>query len=63
MATPTIKDLVIDCADPRRVAQFWSELLGRPIAGGTGPYLWLARGAGPGLAFQRVTEAKSGKNR
>ncbi|WP_432075258.1 VOC family protein [Streptomyces wuyuanensis] len=59
----TIKDLVIDCEDPERLAAFWGELLGRPVAARTGPYIWLERSEGPGVGFQRVTEAKSGKNR
>jgi predicted enzyme related to lactoylglutathione lyase len=63
MTTPAIKDLVIDCVAVRRLAEFWSALLDQPIAGGTGPYLWLARGEGPGLAFQQVAAPKSGKNR
>lgn len=58
-----IKDLIIDCADPERLALFWSELLGRPIAARTGPYVWLARGEGPGVGFQKVAEARAGKNR
>jgi predicted enzyme related to lactoylglutathione lyase len=58
-----IKDLVIDCHDPERLAAFWAELLGRPITARTGPYVWLARGDGPGMGFQKVTEPKTGKNR
>lgn len=58
-----IKDLIIDCADPERLASFWAELLGRPVAARTGPYVWLTRGDGPGVGFQKVAEPKSGKNR
>jgi predicted enzyme related to lactoylglutathione lyase len=58
-----IKDLVIDCHDSERLASFWSQLLGRPIAARIGPYIWLARGNGPGLGFQKVTEPRVGKNR
>ncbi|RFS80991.1 VOC family protein [Actinomadura spongiicola] len=58
-----IKDVIIDCDDPERLALFWSQLLGRPIKAGTGPYVWLERGEGPGLGFQKVTEPKVGKNR
>ncbi|MDI9888266.1 VOC family protein [Streptomyces sp. HNM0645] len=59
----TIRDLIIDCADPERLAVFWGELLGRPVAARTGPYVWLERGAGPGVGLQRVPEAKAVKNR
>ncbi|MET8284211.1 VOC family protein [Streptomyces sp. NPDC048448] len=58
-----IKDLIVDCADPERLASFWAQLLGRPVAARTGPYVWLARGDGPGLGFQKVTEPRAGKNR
>ncbi|NGO75454.1 VOC family protein [Streptomyces sp. YC504] len=58
-----INALIVDAADPERLAAFWSELLGRPIAGRTGPYVWLQRENGLGLGFQQVGEAKSGKNR
>lgn len=58
-----IKDLIIDCADPERLASFWAELLGRPIAARTGPYVCLARGDGPGMGFQKVAESKAGENR
>ncbi|WP_030797751.1 VOC family protein [Streptomyces sp. NRRL S-337] len=60
---PKIKDLIIDCVDPERLASFWAELLGRPVAARTGPYVWLARGEGPGVGFQKVAEPTCGKNR
>lgn len=58
-----INALIIDAADPERLAGFWSELLRRPVVGRTGPYVWLRRENGLGLGFQRTTEPKSGKNR
>jgi predicted enzyme related to lactoylglutathione lyase len=59
-----ISDITVDCADPERVAGFWSELLHRPIGGRKGPYVWLTRGRGGiGLGFQRVAEGKTAKNR
>ena len=58
-----INALIIDAADPERLAGFWSELLGRPVVGRTGPYVWLRRENCLGLGFQRTTEPKSGKNR
>ncbi|MCP9958559.1 VOC family protein [Streptomyces sudanensis] len=63
VARPEIKDVIVDCADPERLASFWAELLGRPVTGRTGPYVWLARGTGPGMGFQKVAEPKTGKNR
>jgi predicted enzyme related to lactoylglutathione lyase len=60
---PDIGAIVIDSEDPERLAAFWSELLGRPIAARTGPYVWLARRGGPVLGFQRAATPKTGKNR
>ncbi|MFI1740251.1 VOC family protein [Streptomyces sioyaensis] len=58
-----INALIVDASDPERLAAFWSELLGRPVVGRTGPYVWLRRENGLGLGFQQTTEPKSGKNR
>ncbi len=58
-----ITAIVVDCVDPERVASFWSRLLGRPIGARTGPYVWLARGDGPVVGFQKVAEPTVGKNR
>ncbi|WP_458249239.1 VOC family protein [Streptomyces sp. MAI_2237] len=58
-----INALIVDAADPERLAAFWSELLGRPVVGRTGPYVWLRRDADLGLGFQRTTAPKAGKNR
>jgi predicted enzyme related to lactoylglutathione lyase len=61
--TVEISDIVVDCSDPEKVAEFWSSLLARPIEGRKGPYVWLVRSKGIGLGFQRVSEVKQGKNR
>jgi predicted enzyme related to lactoylglutathione lyase len=58
-----IKDIIIDCVDPERLAAFWGGLLGRSIAGRTGPYVWLKRESGLGVGFQKVAEPRAGKNR
>jgi catechol 2,3-dioxygenase-like lactoylglutathione lyase family enzyme len=54
--------IVIDCADPERLAGFWGALLGEEVWWRKGPYVGL-RGAATHLLFQRVGESKSGKNR
>jgi hypothetical protein len=41
-----IADIIVDCWDPERVASLSAELLGRPIEGRKGPYVWLARRGG-----------------
>ncbi|MEU9735970.1 VOC family protein [Streptomyces sp. NPDC048002] len=58
-----VNALIIDAVDPERLAAFWSELLGRPVVGRMGPYVWLQRQGGLGLGFQRTGEPKQGKNR
>ncbi|MFF9392083.1 VOC family protein [Streptomyces griseoluteus] len=52
-----INALIVDADDPERLAAFWSELLGRPVVGRTGPYVWLRREDGLGLGFQRADGA------
>ena len=57
--------LVLDCADPERLAAFWSVAIGYTIVGGAGNYVLLVDEAGhqPKLLLQRVDEPKAGKNR
>jgi predicted enzyme related to lactoylglutathione lyase len=57
--------IVIDTVDPARVAPFWCALLGVQERGWFGEdYLMLTTdGGAPPVAFQRVPEAKSAKNR
>jgi predicted enzyme related to lactoylglutathione lyase len=57
--------IVIDTVDPARIAPFWCALLGVQERGWFGDdYLMLtADGGAPPVAFQRVPEAKSVKNR
>ncbi|MEU1018484.1 VOC family protein [Streptomyces sp. NPDC005900] len=60
---PQIHALIVDAADPERLAAFWSELLGRPIVSRIGPYVWLRREHGLGIGFQQGEQPKPGKNR
>ena len=58
--------IVIDSVDPARIAPFWCALLGVQERGWFAEdYLLLSDGEGvaPKIAFQRVPEAKSTKNR
>ena len=57
--------IVIDTVDPERIAPFWCALLGVQERGWFGDdYLMLTTdGGAPPVAFQRVPEAKSVKNR
>lgn len=57
---------VIDCADPARLAAFWSAVLGGSVDERTATTEWISLtgigGAGY-VSFQRVPEAKAVKNR
>lgn len=57
--------LVLDCADPDKLAEFWSAAIGYTTLGGAGSYVMLVDEAGrqPKLLLQRVSEPKVGKNR
>jgi predicted enzyme related to lactoylglutathione lyase len=65
-AIGTARWIVIDTIDPEPLVAFWCALLGVERAGEFGPeYVLLTNGDGtvPPIAFQRVPEAKTGKNR
>ena len=60
--------VTIDCHDPDALAAFWSQLLGLEIKGHFGSSDYLTMLSRPGddavaLAFQRVPEPKTVKNR
>jgi predicted enzyme related to lactoylglutathione lyase len=62
----TVKlELVLDCHDPDRLADFWSAALGYHRYGSAGNYrsLFPDEGDGPKLILQAVDEPKSAKNR
>ena len=56
--------VVLDCADPEKLSEFWSKALGYTIAGFADQWGML-KGPHDGEVFllQRVPEPKSGKNR
>jgi predicted enzyme related to lactoylglutathione lyase len=57
--------LVLDCADPERLAAFWGPALDYVNVGSAGAYVVLFPNAkaGPKLLLQRVPEPKIAKNR
>jgi predicted enzyme related to lactoylglutathione lyase len=58
-------DIVIDCADPESLANFWAAALGYRAVGFREPYYLLmpAQRAFPPVILQRVAEPKRGKAR
>jgi catechol 2,3-dioxygenase-like lactoylglutathione lyase family enzyme len=60
-----VDTLTIDCADPRRLAAFWTLALGYELRASTDRDAEIADPSGRGwpLLFQVVPEAKSVKNR
>lgn len=62
--TSTIHSITFDCADPRRVVEFWARTLGYAIeVDEEGGIMVPPDGAGRRLLFLRVPEGKSVKNR
>lgn len=57
--------VTIDCADPHKLAAFWTRALDVEIAEDYGDYLFLTapEGGSVVLGMQRVPERLSGKNR
>ena len=57
-------ELVVDCADPERVARFWSQVLDHPITERGDGWVEVGREGGtPVLLFVTVPEPKTVKNR
>ena len=58
-------DIVIDCAEPERLAEFWAAALGYRAVGFGEPYFLLLppQRAFPPVILQRVPEPKQGKAR
>ncbi|HWL91310.1 MAG TPA: VOC family protein [Actinomycetota bacterium] len=61
----SVETLTVDCADPRRVAEFWCGVLGYEISGEEDGDVEIRDPAGRGwpLLFQVVPEGKVVKNR
>jgi hypothetical protein len=61
-----LREVIIDCNDPARVAEFWGAVLGWTVQGDEG-VLWMSESGAPFpdvlLVFVPVPETKSGKNR
>lgn len=66
MPTLRILSVVLDCAEPERLARFWRELVGGEIDERTRSTDWVALRDVPSighLGFQQVPEQKAVKNR
>jgi predicted enzyme related to lactoylglutathione lyase len=65
-SNPRWAAITIDCLDPKRVAEFWSLLLGTPVGQIDRPD-WYRLGpfpsGWPAITFQPVPEPKAGKAR
>ena len=62
---PTINTIAFDCADPQRLAEFWTQLLGVEILQDYDDFIWLTpqRDGAYKLAFQKVPDPTPGKNK
>jgi predicted enzyme related to lactoylglutathione lyase len=65
--TTSVIGLSVDCADPADLAGFWAEALGRTVNPGATPEYAAIDATdpayGPRLAFHKVPEPKTVKNR
>jgi catechol 2,3-dioxygenase-like lactoylglutathione lyase family enzyme len=61
----TMGGVTLDCADPRKLAEFWTKALGATVGHDSDEYVFLLYGkeGAPYLGLQRVPEARAGKNR
>jgi len=62
---PAVFSVMLDCNDLDKEVAFWREMLGLEERERFEGFVFLSRmgGTGPGLALQRVPEAKAVKNR
>ena len=64
-ATGTVTTVMVDTSDVDGAVAFWTEVLGLDVVYRNDTYAYLSAisEGGPHLAFQKVGEAKAGKNR
>jgi catechol 2,3-dioxygenase-like lactoylglutathione lyase family enzyme len=48
--------VALDCPDPQRLAAFYAEITGMPVAQDDGDWVELDGGGGPTIAFQRAPD-------
>ncbi|HEX4775445.1 MAG TPA: VOC family protein [Acidimicrobiia bacterium] len=63
-----LREVVVDCRDPKALGRFWSDVLGWPLVENDRGYCWLSSTGEPWappplLVFVPVPEPKAGKNR
>lgn len=64
MPVGRLQEVVIDCADPFRLATFWQQVLGGEIRVESDEWVLVAApDGGASVSLQRVPEPKAGKNR
>ncbi|MDQ3784614.1 MAG: VOC family protein [Actinomycetota bacterium] len=63
--TSKFTELVVDCSDPRRLADFWAAVLDFKVTEKDDDEILIEgpEGSGPGLLFTKVPGPKEGKNR
>ncbi len=64
MPIGSLHEIVVDCSNPEALARFWQALIGGDVEVETSDWVVLdGDDDGFYIGFQRVPEAKSGKNR
>lgn len=59
----SVDEVVIDCREPRQLAQFWAAVLGGEIGERNSDWCYIFPPGWSQLSFQRVPESKTVKNR
>jgi glyoxalase superfamily protein len=61
---PSLLAISVDGSDITRLAEFWADVLGRPVSpGATASFAAIDTGSGLRLTFHQVPEGKTVKNR
>jgi predicted enzyme related to lactoylglutathione lyase len=60
-----LSNIVVDCLEPKKLAEFWAEALHFELKGGDDQFVFLANPnkAGTHILFQKVPEPRTTKNR
>jgi predicted enzyme related to lactoylglutathione lyase len=59
----SVDEVVIDCHEPRQLAQFWAAVLGGEVGERDADWCYIFPPGWSQLSFQRVPESKTVKNR
>lgn len=59
--TLQMRNVTVDCADPKALATWWAEALGGTVVAEYPGYVFIQAGS-TGMGFQQIEQARLGKN-